>query len=491
MANQTYKKLVSLSRELQILKDTEALLGWDQEVNMAKKGVAYRASQISFLSGESHIRFTRPKVGEWINTASQDDSLDAKQRANIREWRRNYQRETCLPLKLVKKLAETRVMAHEAWAEAREKSDFSLFRKPLLELIDLCKEQVSHWGYHDTPYNGLLDIYEKGATIESIDTVFEDYKKDLIPLVEQACARENFSPGALETFYPVEKQSALNREVAESIGFDFEAGRIDTAVHPFCTGLGPMDTRLTTRYDTSDFRSSLYGVLHEAGHGLYDQGLDSGDHGLPCGEAVSLGVHESQSRLWENHVGRSLAFWEKWLPIAAGYFPNLSKLTPQEMARAANQASKSFIRVEADEVTYDLHIILRYEIEKAIFSGDLAIDDIPEAWNEKFKKSFGLKVKDSAQGCLQDIHWSMGGFGYFPTYTLGNLNASHLVAAARTQSQIAKDMDHADFGSLLAFMRERIHQPGSLLSPGELIEKAAGKPVSSQAHLTHLKSRYL
>ncbi|MDF1754981.1 MAG: carboxypeptidase M32 [Verrucomicrobiales bacterium] len=491
MANQAYDKLVQLCSELQILKDTQSLLSWDQEVNMAKKGVAYRAAQLSFLSGETHTRFTDPKVGDWIAEARGDDSLDQHQRANLREWDREYKRDTCLPVELVKKMAKTRVTAHEAWAEAREKSDFSLFRKPLAELIELSKEQVSYWGYEETPYNGLLDIYEKGATIDKIDRVFADYKNDLIPLVEQACALDRMEPEALQGEYPIDKQAAFNREVAASIGFDFDAGRIDTAVHPFCTGLGPFDTRLTTRYDTGDFRSSLYGVLHEAGHGLYDQGVNPDYHGTPCGEAVSLGVHESQSRLWENHVGRSLAFWEKWLPVAVTYFPNLDQLNAVEMTRAANLANKSFIRVEADEVTYDLHVILRYEIEKAIFSGELALDEIPDAWNSKFKESFGMEVDSYANGCLQDIHWSMGGFGYFPTYTLGNLNASHLVAAAREHDGVAGDMDQGEFGSLLSWMREKIHSAGSLYPPEELIERAAGKPVSPEAHLDHLRSRYL
>ncbi len=487
-----YDKLADLSRELRYLKDAQAILGWDQEVNLAKKGVAYRAQQLAFLSGEAHQRFTREEVGDWLAEADQSaETLNPQQTANLAHWQREYQRATCLPLALVKKMAETQALAHEAWSQARAASDFSQFRQPLGELIELSKEQVGHWGYSDQPYNGLLDIYERGATVQQLDQVFDELKPDLIPLVEEACGRETYAPTELRGDYPIEKQTALNQEIAESIGFDFDAGRIDTAVHPFCTGLGPMDTRLTTRYDETDFRSSLYGVLHEAGHGMYEQGLDAEQHGLPTGDAVSLGVHESQSRLWENHVGRSLSFWEKWLPRAAHYFPQLSGLSAEQMYRACNQAEKTHIRVEADEVTYDLHIILRYEMEKAIFSGDLALDDIPAAWDEKFEQSFGLQVDTPANGCLQDIHWSMGGFGYFPTYSLGNLNASHLVAAARGSGSVAAAMDSGDYSPLLAWMREHIHQPGSLLAPEQLIETAAGSPVSSAAHLAHLSQRYL
>lgn len=479
-----------MSKELQIIGNTQGLLSWDQEVNLAKKGVAYRAEQLAYFSGEMHKKATSNEVGKWID-AAQDETLDEKQQANLKEWQRSYKRDTCLPVELVQRMAETRALAHESWAEAREASDFAKFREPLAQLIDLCKEKVSYWGFDQTPYDGLLDIYERGACVTKIDQVFDELKTDLIPLVEEACAREPFKPAALQADYPVEQQQAFNQKVAESIGFDFDAGRIDTAVHPFCTGLGPLDTRLTTRYDTADFRSSLFGVLHEAGHGLYDQGLEKSSHGLPCGNAVSLGVHESQSRLWENHVGRSQAFWQKWLPVAAEHFPNLKDVSVADMVKASNQAEKTFIRVEADEVTYDLHIILRYEMEKAIFSGELALDDIPAAWNEKVKQSFGLEVDKDSNGCLQDIHWSMGGFGYFPTYSLGNLNASHLVAAARKSPGVAEDMDQANYQSLLDWMRNKIHIPGSLHAPDDLVTKAAGSPVSPAAHLEHLKSRYL
>ncbi len=491
MATSAYQKLCELSRELQLLDDTQSLLNWDQETQMPRKAVAHRAAQLSFLSGESHTRFTRPEVGDWIAEAMENAGTDPREKANLREWDRRYRKATCLPIELVRKMAETRVLAHEAWSEAREKSDFGIFRGPLSELIELCREQVGCRGFSHRPYDGLLDDYEQGANVDRIDAVFDDLKQHLVPLVDEACARETFSPPELTADYPVEKQQAFNREVAEAIGFDFDAGRIDTAVHPFCTSLGPRDTRLTTRYDRSDFRSSLFGVLHEAGHGLYDQGLPDEDYGLPAGDAVSLGVHESQSRLWENHVGRSLAFWEVWHPVACRYFPNLEGLTPEDLYRSVNQAEKTFIRVEADEVTYDLHIILRYEIEKAIFAGDLELDGIPAAWNARFQSYFGIEVENDAMGCLQDIHWSMGGFGYFPTYSLGNLNASHLVAAARRTDRIGEEMERGEFSGLLRWMREKVHRPGSEHLPDELIERAAGSPVSSEAHLAHLRERYL
>ncbi|MDC0259176.1 carboxypeptidase M32 [Verrucomicrobiales bacterium] len=495
MENPAYQKLVALSEELQLLSDVAGLLSWDQEVNMAKKGVAYRAKQMAWFSGETHKKFTDPQVGDWISECEADSAIiepGSDAAANLREWRHSYDSETKLPSELVTEFAATCALAHESWAEARGKSDFSHFAPHLEKLIGLCKQRVECCGYDDKPYDALLDKYERGSTTAEITSVFADLKRDLIPIVDEACAQEPFDPVKNGAEYSIASQVAFNREIAEAIGFDFDAGRIDTAVHPFCTGLGPMDTRLTTRYMTSDFRSSLFGVLHETGHGLYDQGLREAVYGQPVGDSVSLGVHESQSRLWENQVGRSAEFWEQWLPRAAHYFPNLSSLSVEEMTRACNQAERSFIRVEADEVTYDLHIMVRFEMESAIFNDDLAVADIPAEWNRRMKEMFGLDVDKDANGCLQDIHWSMGGFGYFPTYSLGNLNASHLFKAAKEQdSSIEAGFKNGDYSGLLNWMREKIHQPGSFYLPKDLVERAAGSPVNAEAHLAHLRSRYI
>ena len=488
-----YQNLTALSRELALLGDTEALLSWDQETGMPRDGVAWRAEQLAWLGGEMHRRFTRDEVGGWI--ADCEDAgfeTDSDADANVREWRHAYDRATKLPSSLVEEFEKTRAMAKSVWADARKASDFSRFAPDLEKLIDLSRQRAECWGYEACAYDALIDDFERGARSAELATLFGELRPELVAIAEAAFAREPFDASLLAGHYPIEKQQAFNREVAEAIGFDFHAGRIDTAVHPFCTGLGPRDTRLTTRYDESDFRSSLYGVLHEAGHGLYDQGLRGDCHGQPVGKAVSLGVHESQSRLWENHVGRSAEFWENWLPRAAHYFHHLSDLTPEQLYRANNQAEQSYIRVEADEVTYDLHIMLRFEIETAVFSGDLAVADIPAEWNRRFEESFGLKVEKEADGCLQDIHWSLGIFGYFPTYSLGNLNASHLYAAARQQQpEIDSQLASGDYSGLLTWMRTRIHQPGSRFLPNDLIARAAGSPATSQAHLTHLRERYL
>ncbi|MEM1442588.1 MAG: carboxypeptidase M32 [Verrucomicrobiota bacterium] len=492
MSKSAYEKLVELGSEVQLVADAQALLGWDQEVLMPSKGVEYRGQQMAWFSGWTHDCMTAPEVGEWIEGAMGElPGGDEVAAANLREWKHGYERETKLPRRLVEDFALAQVHAKSAWAEAREKSDFSLFAPHLEKLVSLCKEQAACWGYVETPYDGLLDKFERGTTTEKLTATLRALRNDLIPIVEEATSREPLDPSLLAGEYPQEKQEAFNREVAESIGFDFDAGRIDTAVHPFCSGMAPFDTRLTTRYDETDFRSSLYGVLHETGHGLYEQGLQRDWRGQPTGNAVSLGIHESQSRLWENQVGRSRAFWEKWLPRASEYFPNLAKLDVDTMYRAVNQASLSYIRVESDEVTYDLHILLRFEIEKLIFSNELKIDEIPGAWNDLYESFFRMPVDRDSNGCLQDIHWSLGIFGYFPTYSLGNINAAHLAEAAKADGSVGADMERGEYSSLLDWMRRKVHQRGSVLLPEDLMEEATGTSANASALITHLRERYL
>ncbi|MEM6915248.1 MAG: carboxypeptidase M32 [Verrucomicrobiota bacterium] len=492
MSQSAYQKLVKLGEEVQLVADTQALLSWDQEVLMPSKGIDYRGQQMAWFSGWTHDRRTAPEVGEWIAQAESDlVEAEGEKASNLREWKHDFERETKLPRRLVEDFAMAQVHAKSAWAEAREKSEFALFAPHLEKLVSLCREQAECWGYDDVPYDGLLDKFERGASTEKLSETLHSLRDNLISIVEEATARERLDPSLLQGEYPRAKQEAFNREVAETIGFDFEAGRIDTAVHPFCSGMAPFDTRLTTRYDERDFRSSLFGVLHEAGHGLYEQGLKSAWRGQPIGNAVSLGIHESQSRLWENQVGRSRAFWEKWLPRAAEYFPNLSKLDVDTLYRSVNEASLSYIRVESDEVTYDLHILLRFEIEKQIFSGDLKIEEIPGAWNELFESFFGMPVDKDSNGCLQDIHWSLGIFGYFPTYSLGNINAAHLAQAAKAEGSVGADLEAGEYASLLDWMRRKIHERGSVLLPDDLMVEATGTTATASALIAHLRERYL
>ena len=429
-----YRQLIERTREIALLNGSAAMLYWDQQTFMPPKALEFRAEQLSYLTGRSHRLFTATEVGDWLQ-ACEDAGLttgaDDAVAANVRGWRRHYDRATRLPAELVEEYERAKVMGNTAWMEARRLSEFSRFAPFLEKIFALTRQLADLWGYEATPYDALLEGFEPGARAADLQTLFASLRPAVVELLGPASERSARVPSdLLAGHYPVAAQEAFNREVAAALGFDFEAGGITTTTHPFCSGVGPGDCRLTTRYDETNPLVSLYGVMHEAGHGMYEQGLPRAAYGTPAGTAVSLGIHESQSRLWENQVGRGREFWTHWLPRAAEYFPTLAARTPEEMFAAVNRVKPSYIRVEADEVTYDLHIILRFGLERRLLDGSLKVADVPAAWNEEFRDMFGLEVPDDAHGCLQDIHWSEGLIGYFPTYTLGNLNAAQLFRRA-------------------------------------------------------------
>lgn len=485
-------KIFELAREHALIDSAASTLGWDQETFMPPAGNDHRADQLSWLSAKAHSLATSDEWKRALEEAeAADDGSDLTRAANLREMRRQFDRATKLPVELVARESQATSLGKHAWAAARKASDFAAFAPHLETLLSIAREKADRWGYESEPYDALLDTYERGSRAARISKLFSDLKPVLVGIAEQAVTRTKSHPVTLPAGpYPVEQQIKLNAAIAESLGFDFQAGRIDTTTHPFCTTLGPRDVRLTTRYDVEDFTSSLFGVMHEAGHGLYEQGLPGGDFGLPSGHAVSLGIHESQSRLWENHVGRSAAFWEKWFPVACDHFPQLRQLSLEDFLRFLHRAEKSFIRVEADEATYDLHILLRFDLERRMVSGDLKVKDVPVAWGDHFQELFGMTPPDDRHGCLQDIHWSMGGLGYFSTYTLGNLNAAQLFATASADPAIHSGLVKADYAPLLAWLRENIHRHGATYDPAVLIEKATGAPPCTEAHLSHLFGRY-
>lgn len=488
-----YRKLVERARKIALLDSAAGLLSWDQETYMPAKATDHRAEQLAWLSGEAHRLFTATKVGEWISECEQHGfAPDSDEAANVREWRRSYDRKTKIPVRLVEKFQRVRTHARDAWVEARKQSQFKLFRPHFKKLLELHLQFADLWGYSGSPYNAHLDEYEPGARAEDLRELFAKLRPEIVSILGPAIERSAATPRSLlHGNYPVEAQQAFNREVAQAMGFDFDAGRIDTTTHPFCSGVGPYDCRLTTRYNEQDFTQSLYGIMHEAGHGLYDQGLVKEHYGTPLGKDVSLGIHESQSRLWENHVGRSEVFWQRWYPVACKHFPELRRLTPEQICGAVNQVQPSFIRVEADQVTYDLHIILRFEIESKLMSRELAVADVPGYWNEQFEKSFGLKVDNAANGCLQDIHWSIGLMGYFPTYSLGNLNAAQLMRRALADHPLLEgELARGDYGTLLKWLREKVHRHGMKYHPQELMRQATGQDTDSAAHLDALRKKY-
>ena len=488
-----YENLRARAREIALVESATNLLHWDEETYMPPKALPFRADQVAFFSGWSHRQFTAPEVGDWIKACEDHGfSADAGEAVNVREWRWAYDRQTKLPTALVEDFNRATALAREAWMDARRRSEFPIFQPHLEKLLGLNRRMADHWGYRESRYDALLETHERGSRTSSLQKLFLELRPAIVSILGPAQELSRALPeNLLEADYPIAAQQAFNREVAEAIGFDFEAGRIDTTAHPFCSGLGPGDCRLTTRYNERRFTQSLYGVLHEAGHGLYDQGLRAEHHGTPLGSAVSLGIHESQSRLWENHVGRSLGVWEHWHARACHHLPARRQFTPGQITRAVNRVAPSFIRVEADEVTYDLHIILRFELELKLIEGELAAADVPAAWNEAFAKSFGLTVPDDARGCLQDIHWSLGSMGYFPTYTLGNLNASQLMRrAAQDLPGLHAELGQGRYAGLLQWLREKIHHPGQRHEPQALMRHATGETTQSHYHFEYLRSKF-
>lgn len=481
------------AREHAVIRSAADALGWDQETYLPAAASEHRAAQLSWLASRAHELAVSDGWKADLEDAEAKDTGDNPHfSANLRELRRQFDRATKLPVELVARESTATSISMHVWAEARKQSDFAAFAPHLETLVGLAREKAELWGYDDEPYDALLDGYERATSTKAVASLFDSLSPELRKIAAGAVEKSAARPVSLPAGpYPVEAQKSLNARIAEAIGFDFSAGRIDTTTHPFCTTLGPRDIRLTTRYDEADFTSSLFGVLHEAGHGLYEQGLPGADFGLPSGTAVSLGIHESQSRLWENHVGRSRAFWEHWYPVAQETFPQLASFPLDDFLSFIRKAEFSPIRVEADEATYDLHILLRFGLERRLVRGELAVRDVPAAWNEKFRELFGFAPPDDRHGCLQDIHWSMGGLGYFATYSLGNLNSAQLFAAAKKDSAVSSGIARADFQPLLSWLRGNVHAQGSLLDPADLMASATGKAPSPEDYLAHLTERYL
>ena len=493
-----YELLQQRSREVAGYNSASAILAWDQETYMPPKAGPYRAEQLGQLAGLAHRLATAAEVGDWIAQCEEklppcaDEEECSLRAANVREWRRDYNRATRIPPRLVEELAKTTSLSREAWMEARKESNFPSFAPWLEKILGLVREQAECWGYDTCAYDALLEGYEPSARVAELTPLFADLQKELTPLLGQL---QKVTSGAqasrIERDYPVTQQQQFNRRVAAAMGFDFEAGRIDTTVHPFCTELGPRDCRMTTRYHERDFSSSLFGVMHEAGHGLYTQGLRPEYFGTPMGTYLSLGIHESQSRLWENQVGRSRAFWHHWYPAACDQFPGLKEIPLDEFWLVINRVVPSHIRVEADEATYNLHIVLRYEMEQKLLSGELPVADLPAAWNARFEELFRIPVPDDARGCLQDTHWSLGLIGYFPTYTLGTLAAAQLFRAALKQVEgLEGDLEQGKYARLLEWLQVKIHRPGRRYSPRELLQQATGEPLRAFHFLDYLKSKY-
>ena len=495
-ANPHYSELRTAMRKAARLHSVQSLLAWDQETYMPAGGGEARSEQMGDIAGMVHQRRTDPRIGELIQVCSQNQSgLNEVEARNLALIKRDYDRATKLPEDLVAELARVSSRSQEAWKAARNANDFAAFRPWLEQMMALSRRKAECFG---TPsggelYDALLEEYEPGGRAADIQRVFEPLAVQLSALVAELLdSPTQPDPGPLRAEVPTDRQHAFGMRMLAGIGFDLRSGRLDVTTHPFCEGLAPGDTRLTTRYRANNFMDALYSTLHEAGHGMYEQGLPKAERfGEPLGDAVSLGIHESQSRLWENFVGRSPQFWQWATPIAHEVLDApMTAFGEDQFFAAANIVERSHIRVEADEATYNLHVMLRFELERAMIRGDLAVADLPAAWNERFEQLLGTTVPDDTRGCLQDVHWSFALIGYFPTYTLGTLYAAQFWKAAHVlipglDAQIAQ----GNFAPLLQWLRTNIHQHGRRYSAGELCERITGAPLRPEPLMDYLRAK--
>ena len=492
-------ELKEAGREIYLLGHAGAVLGWDQETYMPPAAVEERSEQLSLLEGLLHDRLTDSSLKRLFaelgateenpgGTAAETD-VD---RGYVRKFFRDYTLAAKLPKKLVVELARQSSIGQNRWAEARKKSDFSIFEPVLTRLLELSREKAGLYGYEDHPYDALVDQYEPDMRTAKIKEVFDGLIPGLKSLLSKIGAAGQVDDGFLHAAYPVELQRQFCREILEDIGYDFRRGRLDESAHPFTTTLGADDVRVTSRYNDSFFPTGLFGVIHECGHGLYELGFSDEIRGNILADGASLGIHESQSRTWENIIGRSRFFWQR-------YFPRLVELFPQPLLdteekgffRAVNKAEPSFIRIDADEVTYNLHIALRFGLELDMISGDLPVRNLPDEWNRRFKDLLGLTPPDDAQGVLQDIHWSFAAFGYFPTYTLGNLYGAQFFTALKSNYPDWEErIRTGDFSTLLEWMRERIHRHGSVYTSEELCERVTGAGLDPRNFIDYLNDKF-
>jgi carboxypeptidase Taq len=490
-----YDQLCNLAREAALIESIEALIGWDERTYMPEAAGAYRAEQMTFLTGLAHQKRTQPKWGEVLSElAASDLAKDphSDSGTTIRQLKRDYDKRCKLPQTLVEELTRASVLGQQAWVKARQANDFAQFAPHLTKIVELKRQQAAALGYPEVPYDALLDDYEPQARTKDIAAVLGKLRNELVPLVQAIMDSGKRAPlEIVSRRYPQAAQEAFGKAAAAAIGFEFNRGRLDITHHPFCTELGPHDCRITTRYDENFFNGAFFGILHEAGHGIYDQGLRSEHFGTPPGQFVSLGIHESQSRMWENLVGRSAPFWDHFFPQWQQHFPEASTgVTSAQLFAAVNHVQPSLIRVEADEATYNLHIIVRFELEQALLNGDLAINDLPGAWREKYREYLGISPPTDADGCLQDVHWSAALFGYFPTYSLGNLYAAQFFEQADVDlGGLPELMRRGEFSRLKQWLNEKIHRQGQCYSATELVQQITGKPLTSDALMRHLRSK--
>lgn len=487
-----YKQYLELTQKAADFSNAAAVLGWDQEVYMPSKGFAFRGRQLATLSAQAHEMMTSEAYGELLKAILDSSSLTEEALCNVQISWEDYEKNKRIPVSFVSQLTTQTTQCFSAWMDARQKNDYTLFAPQLDKMIALKRQQADYYGYQEHPYDALLDDYEKGATVSQLDAVFQQVQKQLKPLIASIAAKPIIDDHCFHRHYDRQKQFDFSMLVLRRMGYDFDAGRQDFSEHPFTTSFSPQDVRITTRVDENDFSSLLWSSIHEGGHALYEQGLPTEQYGLPLGMPASLSIHESQSRLWENGIGRSMNFWSYFYPQLQTLFPEpLQTVSLEQFYKSMNRVSPSLIRTEADELTYHFHVMIRYEIEKALLSNDLQAKDLSEVWNAYYQRHLGVTPTDDKNGVLQDVHWSHGSFGYFPTYSLGSFYAAQFLATAiESIPTITTDMAKGDFTQLLRWLRTNIHQHGRRYRSEALCQKVTGKPLDFNLFLNYAQEKY-
>jgi len=486
-----YEKYKAHLIKIADIDSTIALLNWDQEVMMPEKGANTRAQQIATLSGLRHEIFTENSFGDLLNILS-DSKLSDEEQRNVNETKKEYNRSKKYSTDFVQLMSKTISQAFTAWQEAKTNNDFSVFAPFLEKLVELKKQECEIIGYNGHPYDALLDEFEPGSNVKDLDVLFTDVKSQLVDFVQDIAQAPQNNEQMMFQFYDKDKQLAFTESLLSQMGYDFKAGRQDLSSHPFSISFGSLDARVTTRVNENNLSEIMWSSIHEGGHALYEQGLKIENYGLPAGTYLTLGIHESQSRLWENNVGRSLGYWKNnFKNLQKTFSENLSEYSTEDFYNAMNIVKPSLIRTSADELTYHFHVLIRYEIEKELIGGTIEVKDLPEIWNAKYKEYLNIDVPSDTEGVLQDIHWSHGSFGYFPTYSIGSFYATQFFEQAKKDiPNLEQQIESGDFKALLNWLRTNIHQHGRLFAASELCERVTGEKLNFKYFMDYAKDKY-
>lgn len=490
--NPNYDLFRSRLRRIADLSYASAVLNWDQETYMPPKGAELRSQQLATLSGITHEMITDPTLGKLIRELVADTSLNDVEKRNVQETLRGYEKNLKYSTAFVENMSVAVSNAFQSWDKARKANDFSIYQPYLEKLVELKREESELLGYEAHPYDAQLDQYEPGARTAALDVVFSDVREQLQGLLKEIAAAKQNDDSVMHQLFPKDRQWDFGIALLKQMGYDFDAGRQDISSHPFTTNFSPEDVRVTTRINEHNLAEMIWSCIHEGGHALYEQGIPASEYGLPSGEYLSLGIHESQSRLWENNVGRSLPYWQHNFALLQHYFPQqLANCDAMQFYKAMNKVTPSLIRTNADELTYHFHVLIRYEIEKALFEGKIKVAELPEYWNARYKEYLGIDVPSNDKGVLQDIHWSHGSFGYFPTYSLGSFYAAQFYdAAAKAIPNLEEQIAAGQLLPLLEWLRTNIHRHGKTYSADELCTRVTGSTLDFRYFMAYARKKY-